>query len=180
MTQPRSRTPSSNNVPGASASSSTLPEWRVTRGKKLASRKKSGTVFRSLRASSIASDILSDRADDTKGDMLQDLVERLEIAGEGVNFDQSDFARVLETTPRTVSRWVHRETTPRAEARERLLEILYVFDSLSKVLRPEAAHDWLFAPNVMLDHNKPIDLLSRGEYRKVLGAVEALAEGVFV
>ncbi len=112
--------------------------------------------------------------------MLQDLVERLEVASEGVGFDYSDFARVLETTPRTVSRWLHRETAPRAEARERLLEIIYVFDRLSNVLQPQAAHDWLLAPNQMLDHNKPIDLLTRGEYRRVLGAVEALAEGVFV
>jgi putative toxin-antitoxin system antitoxin component (TIGR02293 family) len=111
---------------------------------------------------------------------LQDLVERLESAGEGVSFDQSDFARVLETTPRTVSRWLHRETAPRAEARERLLEVLYVFDRLSRVLKPEAAHDWLYAPNEMLDHSKPTDLLAAGDYRRVLGAVEALAEGVFV
>lgn len=112
--------------------------------------------------------------------MLQDLAERLESAGEGVGFDQSDFARVLETSPRTVSRWLHRETAPRAEARERLLEVLYVFDQLSRVLKPEAAHDWLLTPNEMLSHDKPIDLLTAGEYRRVLGVVEALAEGVFV
>lgn len=111
---------------------------------------------------------------------MQDLVDRLEVASEGVSFDQSDLARVLETTPRTVSRWLHRETAPRPDARERLLEILYVFDRLSKVLRPEAARDWLLTPNEMLDHEKPIELLAAGEYRRVLGAVEALAEGVFV
>jgi putative toxin-antitoxin system antitoxin component (TIGR02293 family) len=112
--------------------------------------------------------------------MLQDLAERLESASEGVGFDQADFARVLETSPRTVSRWLHRETAPRAEARERLLEILYVFDQLSRVLKPEAAHDWLLTPNEMLGHDKPVDLLAAGEYRRVLGVVEALAEGVFV
>ena len=79
-----------------------------------------------------------------------------------------------------MSRWLHGETTPRGEARERLLEILHVFDQLSRVLRPAAAHDWLLTPNALLDHEKPIDLLKAGEYRRVLGAVEALAEGVFV
>ncbi len=111
---------------------------------------------------------------------MPDLAERLESASAGVDFDQSDFARVLETTTRTVARWQHGETTPRAEARERLLEILYVFDQLSKVLKPDAARDWLLTPNAMLDHEKPIELLRQGEYRQVLGAVEALAEGVFV
>lgn len=107
-------------------------------------------------------------------------MDRLEVAREEVSFDQSDLARVLDTTPRTVSRWLHRETAPRPDARERLLEVLYVFGRLSKVLRPEAARDWLLTPNEMLDHGKPIDLLTAGEYRRVLGAVEALAEGVFV
>lgn len=111
---------------------------------------------------------------------MQDLAERLESASVGVDFDRADFARVLETTPRTVSRWLTRQAAPRGESRERLLEILYVLNCLAKVLKPEAAHDWLLTPNELLDHNKPVDLLGAGQYRQVLGAVEALAEGVFV
>ena len=113
-------------------------------------------------------------------EQLENLAERLETASATVDFGQADLARVLETTPRTVSRSIYGETTPRGEARERLLEILHVFDQLSRVLRPGAAHDWLLTPNALLDHEKPIDLLRNGEYRRVLGAVEALAEGVFV
>jgi putative toxin-antitoxin system antitoxin component (TIGR02293 family) len=111
---------------------------------------------------------------------VQDLVDRLQSASEGVGIDRSEVARVLETSPRTVSRWLHRETAPRPEHRERLLEVLYVFDQLSRVLKPQAAHDWLFTPSEMLGHEKPIELLAAGEYRRVLGVVEALAEGVFV
>lgn len=111
---------------------------------------------------------------------MPDLAERLESVSVTVEFGRADLARVLETTPRTVSRWLHGQTTPRGEARERVLEILHVFDQLSRVLRPAAAHDWLLAPNALLDHEKPIDLLRAGEYRRVLGAIEALAEGVFV
>ena len=113
-------------------------------------------------------------------DALQDLAEKMVSVGAAVDFDRGDFARVLETTPRTVSRWLHREAAPRGASRERALEIVYVLDRLAKVLRPEAAHDWLLTPNEMLDHEKPIDLLAGGDYRRVLGAVEALAEGVFV
>lgn len=111
---------------------------------------------------------------------MEDLAERLETASATVEFGQADLARVLETTPRTVSRWINGKTQPRGEARERLLEILHVFDQLSRVLHPGAAHDWLLTPNALLAHEKPIALLRNGEYRQVLGAVEAMAEGVFV
>jgi uncharacterized protein (DUF2384 family) len=69
---------------------------------------------------------------------------------------------------------------PRAEARERLLEVVPALERLATTLQPAAAHDWLFTPNPDLDHEKPVALLRHGEYRRVLGAIDALAEGVFV
>lgn len=87
---------------------------------------------------------------------------------------------MLETNPRTVSRWLSRETSPRPDARERLLEVIAVLEQLSGVLRPDAAHDWLFTPNPALDHYKPVDLLRAGEFRRVLAAIDAMAEGAFV
>lgn len=111
---------------------------------------------------------------------MADLAERLGRATGQIELDQSDVARMLETNPRTVSRWLSRETSPRPDARERLLELIAVLEQLSGVLRPEAAHDWLFTPNPALDHYKPVELLRAGEFRRVLGAIDAMAEGVFV
>lgn len=129
---------------------------------------------------SISSVNIGDRSDANLGDILPELLTRLKTASSSVDFGRSDLARALDTTPRTVSRWLGGETAPRGDVRERILEVLHVFDQLSKVLNPQAAHDWLLSPNEMLGHEKPIDLLKQGEYRRVLGAVEALAEGVFV
>ena len=106
------------------------------------------------------------------------LADRLEGAVTVV--DQAELARMLETTPRTVSRWLSRQTNPRPDSRERLLEVLAVLERLSATLRPQAAHDWLFTPNAELDHHKPVDLLREGDYRPVLGLIDAMAEGVFV
>lgn len=94
--------------------------------------------------------------------------------------DQSDVASLLGTNPRTVGRWLAHETEPRTEVRRRLLEVLAVLEQLSGVLEPQAAHDWLFSPNTLLEHRKPIDLLAAGDWRQVLGLIDALAEGVFV
>lgn len=97
-----------------------------------------------------------------------------------LRLDQSDVARVLGTNPRTVARWLQEEAEPRRLARERLLEFIAVLEQLSAVLQPQAAHDWLFKPNAALKHEKPADLIRNGEYRRVLGAIDALSEGVFL
>jgi putative toxin-antitoxin system antitoxin component (TIGR02293 family) len=108
------------------------------------------------------------------------LAERLERAALSVDLDSSDLARVLETNPRTVSRWLKKEASPRHDARERLLEVIPVLERLSTTLTAEAAHDWLFTPNPAFDYHKPVDLLRDGDFRRVLGAIDAMAEGVFV
>jgi putative toxin-antitoxin system antitoxin component (TIGR02293 family) len=111
---------------------------------------------------------------------LLDLAARLDTAANKADLDQVDIARVMDTNPRTVARWMQRKSAPRPDARERILELVAVLEHLSEVLRPQPAHDWLFTPNPLLDHYKPVDLLRAGESREVLGAIDALAENVFV
>jgi uncharacterized protein (DUF2384 family) len=108
------------------------------------------------------------------------LADRLQRVAEDVDLDRSDLARVLETNTRTIGRWLNQESEPRADSRERMLEVLAVLERLSRTLKPSAAHDWLFSPNPELEYHKPVDMLRRGEFRRVLGAIDALGEGVFV
>jgi len=111
---------------------------------------------------------------------LPGLAEKLERASTKLELNQADIARVIHANPRTVARWLQHETEPRRDARERVLELIAVLERLSGVLQPGAAHDWLFTPNPALEHHKPVDLLRDREYRRVLGAIDALGEGVFV
>lgn len=108
------------------------------------------------------------------------MAEKLERASSRIELEQTDIARVLQANPRTVARWLQGDTEPRPDARERLLELIAVLEHLSGVLKPSPAHDWLFTPNPTLDHLKPVELLRDREYRRVLGAIDALAEGVYV
>ena len=55
-----------------------------------------------------------------------------------------------------------------------------VLGQLTTVLKPVAARAWLLTPNPLLDHQRPIDLVRQGKHGRVLGAIDALAEGVFV
>lgn len=108
------------------------------------------------------------------------LAKRLRSAAERTELEQADVAQLVGTNTRTVARWLAHESEPRTDMRRRLLELLAVLEQLSGVLEPQAAHDWLYSPNQLLGHEKPIDLLSRGEWRQVLGLIDALAEGIFV
>jgi uncharacterized protein (DUF2384 family) len=111
---------------------------------------------------------------------MSTVAARLESIIERGGLDYADVARILDTNPRTVARWVHEETEPRWEVRERLLEFFAVMERLQQVIRPQAAHDWLYTPNATLENEKPVDLLRRGDFRRVLAIVDALGEGVFV
>ncbi|HEY7704860.1 MAG TPA: antitoxin Xre/MbcA/ParS toxin-binding domain-containing protein [Acidimicrobiia bacterium] len=91
--------------------------------------------------------------------------------------DSTDVGRVTGTTARSVTRWLE-GAAPRRPAEERLLELKAVVDLLRRVLRDEPAHVWIRSPNPELGWEKPLDLVSRGEYRAVIGAVLAMAEGV--
>lgn len=114
------------------------------------------------------------------GEMARGLAERLETAIQQMDLDQTTVARVVGSSRRTVSRWLREDVEPRREMRERLLEFLAVLERLQLTLRPGPASDWLFTPNPLLSHHKPADLLREGKYREVLGAIDALGEGVFV
>lgn len=108
------------------------------------------------------------------------LAQRLRGAAQKTELDQADLANLVGTNRRTVARWLAEQSEPRTDARRRLLEILAVLEALSAILQPQAAHDWLYSPNPLAGHQKPVEMLESGDWRSVLGLVDALAEGVFV
>lgn len=92
--------------------------------------------------------------------------------------DSGDVAQITGATARSVSRWTAAKSVPRRDAEDRLLELKSVVDLLRTVLRDQPARLWLRSPNRDLDWRKPLDLIAEGDYRTVIGAVLAMAEGV--
>ena len=92
--------------------------------------------------------------------------------------DAGDVAQVTGATPRSVSRWTASKATPRRDAVDRILELQAVVVLLRSVLRDDPARLWLRSPNPDLDWRKPLELIANGEYRRVIGSVLAMAEGV--
>jgi uncharacterized protein (DUF2384 family) len=92
--------------------------------------------------------------------------------------DSVDIAHVLDTTARSVTRWQQGEVTPRRDAVDRLLELKAVLELASKVMPRESARLWLRSPVAALDYERPLDLVRRGKFRRVVASLNALAEGV--
>jgi len=63
---------------------------------------------------------------------------------------------------------------------ERIRELSEVSLLLSDTLTPRGVTQWLNARNVLLDDQRPIDLISRGESGRVRNAAEAYLEGSYV
>ena len=103
------------------------------------------------------------------------LLDRL-LAGHVV--DGADVARVLGMSPGSVTRWQSARNVPRRDSEERLLELKAVVELVRGVLREQPARLWLRSPNLDLGYEKPLDVVARGEYQRVIDSILALAEGV--
>ena len=62
--------------------------------------------------------------------------------------------------------------------KQRLLELAFIGEELGKVLRPADANLWIFSPNKLLDGDNPASEIAKGEFKRVLDLIEALADGV--
>ena len=111
--------------------------------------------------------------------MPSQAVRRLTEVMRETAIDASGVARILNRDPKTVQRWLRRETTPRWDVREIVLALNVVLERLAEVIDPAAAEDWLFTPVPSLEYARPVDLIRAGRAREVLNLIDALGEGVF-
>lgn len=95
---------------------------------------------------------------------------------EGV-LTNAELAEITGVKTRQVQHWASGAHRPVGEAKDRLLELHYIVDRLRDIYTAEGADIWLHGRNRTLNSEKPIDLLTAGKFKEVLGAVERLASG---
>jgi uncharacterized protein (DUF2384 family) len=96
----------------------------------------------------------------------------------GLTYDE--VGEIVDASPRSVARWTAGKVVPQKLNKQRLLELAYVADALAEVLPRDQTNLWMFAPNRLLEHHKPAELVREGAYQRVLALIDAMAEGVFV
>jgi uncharacterized protein (DUF2384 family) len=83
-------------------------------------------------------------------------------------------ARATGAAPSTVRGWLKRTSSPTGARAERVAELSAIVNRLTRVMSPDYIPVWMTKPIEALDDEKPLDLIARGEYRRVSGVVRNL------
>jgi uncharacterized protein (DUF2384 family) len=83
-------------------------------------------------------------------------------------------ARATGAAPSTVRGWLSRRSSPTAGRAERIVELATLVTRLMRVMEADYIPVWMTKPIEALDDEKPIDLVARGDYRRVSAIVRDL------
>lgn len=85
-------------------------------------------------------------------------------------------ARATGAARSTARDWLADRTSPTGTRAERVGELVSIVDRLPRVMRVDYIPVWLAKPIEALDDEKPVDLIGRGEYRRVARVVAELED----
>lgn len=87
-----------------------------------------------------------------------------------------DLARATGAARSSARAWLNGTRVPSGDRAERLIELSALVERLERLMEPSYVGIWLRKPVPALDDHKPIDLIGRGQYRRVarlIGELEA-------
>lgn len=90
------------------------------------------------------------------------------------HLSDQDIARVTGAGVSTVGAWMRQTRRPTGLRAERLAELSAIVERLAQVMDGEYISVWLRKPLAALDDDKPIDVVARGDYRRVSRVIAAL------
>lgn len=76
--------------------------------------------------------------------------------------------------PSTVRDWLSGRSAPSGPRADRLIELGAMVDRLSHVMQRDFIPVWLNRPIVALEDEKPVEVLARGDYRRVAQLIAEL------
>jgi transcriptional regulator with XRE-family HTH domain len=93
---------------------------------------------------------------------------------EGGHLSDRQIARATGSAPSTVRSWLNGRSAPSGARAERVAELSALVSRLLRVVDAEYIPVWMTKPIEALDDEKPIDVLARGDYRRVAAVVRGL------
>jgi transcriptional regulator with XRE-family HTH domain len=104
--------------------------------------------------------------------IIDDLRERGGLKG-------MDVANIAAVSPATVSRWTAGKAFPHPKTQLVISDLRYVVDRLADFYSPEETRLWLYSKHRLLQGERAIDLIHRGQADKVLAVIESLDEATY-
>jgi uncharacterized protein (DUF2384 family) len=98
---------------------------------------------------------------------MSPLLEEARRVHDVAGMSDRTIATATGAKPSTVRGWLAGRSEPSGSRAERLIELSEMIRRLARVVRPESIAVWLYRPVAALDDEKPIELIARGEYRRV-------------
>ena len=98
---------------------------------------------------------------------MSPLLEEAQRVHDVAGLTDQTIAAATGAKPSTVRGWLAGRSEPTGERAERLIELAEMIKRLALVVRPESIAVWLKRPILALDDEKPIELIARGEYKRV-------------
>jgi len=98
---------------------------------------------------------------------MSPLLEEAQRVHDVAGLSDRAIAAATGARPSTVRGWLAGRSEPTGTRAERLIELGEMIKRLARVVRPESIAVWLNRPILALDDDKPIELIARGEYRRV-------------
>jgi transcriptional regulator with XRE-family HTH domain len=93
---------------------------------------------------------------------------------DGAHLSDRQIAAATGAKPSTVRDWLSGRSAPTGERADRLIELAEMTDRLARVMDPDFIAIWLNRPLEVLDDDKPVELLARGDYRRVAQLIAEL------
>jgi len=102
------------------------------------------------------------------------LIREAAHVSEVAKLSDADIARATGVARSTSRAWLNGTRTPTGERAERLIELSALVERLERLIEPDYIAIWLRKPVPALDDEKPLDVIGRGEYRRVARLVSEL------
>jgi hypothetical protein len=90
----------------------------------------------------------------------------------------ADIATATGASPSTARAWIALTRIPSGKRARRIAELSSITERLLRVMDPEHISLWINTPIPALGERKPLELIARGQYRRVAQVASALEEPV--
>lgn len=93
---------------------------------------------------------------------------------DSAHLSDREIAAATGARPSTVRDWLTGRSAPTGTRAARLIELAEMTDRLRRVMDAEYIPVWLNRPLEALDDDKPVELLARGDYRRIAKLIAEL------